>query len=196
MVKATIGDLLDGQLDGHEDTRECIIYVVRDGDIVLYIGKAIRVIERLRSHLGSGTWGWTGTSQLGELIKANLPVARTWQIELMTGEDCLLALENCTGYKYLTGPDGIGYLLLKSTFLENGMRLEERLTATNVEELECELIRAYHPCLNSACNLEPTPLPGHYQIPWNNLSDPAGDAVAEWLMPKKKVQRRRKKNQE
>jgi hypothetical protein len=126
MIKATIGNLLDGQLDGHEDTLGCVIYVVRDGDLVLYVGKAAGVIGRLWSHLGESTWGWTGISRLGRLIQANLPAARYWQIELMTGEDCLLALKEYTDYEYLVDPDGTGYLLLDCTLLGDGTRLEHR----------------------------------------------------------------------
>lgn len=193
MIGATIGDLLDGQLDGREDIQGCIIYVVRDGDITLYVGKAARVIERLWSHLGDGSWGWTGTSQLGRLIKANMPIARTWHIEFMTGKDCLLVLEKCTGQECLTGADGISYLLLNSYPLDNGTRVEQRLTATNVEELESELIHACHPCLNSADNPEPTPLPQHYQVPWRKLGDSSWQAVAELLMPEHKARREQKK---
>lgn len=196
MIRATIGELLDGQLDGYESVNECIVYVVRDGDVVLYVGKAVRVIERLWSHLGTGSYGWTGISQLGVLIQANLPMARRWSLELMTGEDCLSVLQECTGNKYFTGANGSGYLLVKSISLDDGVRLEQRLAATNAEELESELIRVYHPCLNSAGNLKPTPLPDHYTVPWRSLRDTSWQAVAELLMPKKEVKRgRRKKRQ-
>jgi hypothetical protein len=112
----------------------------------------------------------------------------------MTREDCLRALEKCTDRSYLTGPWGAGYLPLESNFSESGTGLDRILTATSVDELECEVIRAYRPCLNSACNLEPTPLPDHYQVPWDKVSDPRGRAAAEALLPKKDSPRQRRKS--
>lgn len=98
MIQSTIGDLLDGELDARfesilDDFAKGVIkdlpiyrlYVVRDGDTVFYVGQAGDVVDRLYGHLGQGSWSWaTGMSELGKLIKANLPTSRDWRIELYT----------------------------------------------------------------------------------------------------------------
>lgn len=55
MIQTTIGDLLAGKL--HDlDTRDHHLYVVRDGDVVFYVGKSRCVITRLLGPSGSGSF--------------------------------------------------------------------------------------------------------------------------------------------
>lgn len=113
MIEVTAGDVLDGEklldllgcrrdpLPGESFNDACArlkkagprpsyrLYVVRDGDVVFYVGQSQNVINRLWDHLGEGCWARVqGKSNLGRLIKFNLPASRVWQIELLTVEDC------------------------------------------------------------------------------------------------------------
>ena len=87
MITATIGELLSGKLD-KMDTGGHYLYLVRDGETILYVGKSRDVIERLRGHLGDGGWVFYGPSQLGEMIRVNLPQSRGWEVVLLTPADC------------------------------------------------------------------------------------------------------------
>ena len=112
MIEATVGDLLDGTLwDIRRDhigempdladtfavddwqARHPKVYVVRDGDVVFYVGQSDDPVDRLLAHAGLGAWGHlTGTSSLGRTIEDNLPSARGWTIELWTVQECKEAL--------------------------------------------------------------------------------------------------------
>jgi len=84
MIETTIGDILDGN---EPETSGHCIYVVRDRDTVLYVGKSERnVTDRIRRHLGVFY-----ETALGRLIQDNLPESRDWLVELLT-------LNNCAGF--------------------------------------------------------------------------------------------------
>lgn len=80
MIQITIKDVLEGNIAGIPDQG---IYVFRDGDCVLYVGKSIHVLTRLKEQLRS-------ISALTDLIEANKPSSLFWQIEVMTVEECRL----------------------------------------------------------------------------------------------------------
>ncbi len=107
MMTVTVGDLLDGkffdivtgEIAGKDFStwvdefnrrrqRQPEIYVVRDGDVVFYVGQSRQVETRLEAHVGRGEFGYSGPSQLGHAILVNLPEARAWTIELWTVEEC------------------------------------------------------------------------------------------------------------
>lgn len=156
MIKLSVGELLTEEIDeinalGHH------IYVVRDGDVVFYVGKASNPIIRLLSHLGKGNWGWTGTSVVGNLIRDNLPASENWQVEIFTPSEC-----------------GI----------EKG-KIEETptivyYTDSAISEAERQSIIKYKPCLNTIDNPQPTPLPKRYRE--SVVDDPWGDEVAKILL--------------
>ena len=170
MIRTTIGDIIDGKLDYPEDIPEdYIVYIVRDDKIIFYIGKSeSSVLDRLFSHFGRGSFGWAGYSFLNQFVKNNLPESRDWQIELYTGEECILVLENITNYKRYTDSDGTSCLMLREIAYPDGTRLIQRIKVSNVKGLERELIRALKPCLNTKDNPNPTSLPEKYQIVQNN----------------------------
>lgn len=86
MIKTTIGDLLDGNLDDL-DTSHHQLYQIQDGDTVLYVGQTTwGVLFRLWTHLVGGFGG--GPSRLGRIVRANLPAARNWQLVFYTLDDC------------------------------------------------------------------------------------------------------------
>jgi hypothetical protein len=159
-----MGEFSDGKLDELEEARACIIYVVRDSDLIFYVGTSENVIDRLHWHLGEGTFGWGSTSQLERLFRDNLPAARDWQVELLTTDDCVGILERITDLRFERESTGI-YLPYSRT-MQDGATVQWRQKCTK-EILECRLIQAYRPCLNADCNPTPTPLPEKYQRPYD-----------------------------
>lgn len=162
MITTTLGEFSDGKLDELEEARNCIIYVVRDNDLILYVGISENVIERLHWHLGEGTFGWSSTSQIQRLFTDNMPAARDWQVELLTTDDCIGILEKITALQFEREPTGIYLSYWRTT--QDGTTVRSRQRCTK-EVMECRLIRAYRPCLNADCNPTPTPLPEKYQRP-------------------------------
>jgi len=168
MIHTTIGALLDGTL-ADLDTTDHHLYVVRDGDVVFYVGKSQDVIDRLRSHVGKGTWGhMSGRSSLGRLIEDNLPGARHWQIELLTPSECGVEPIIVKGVTK-EGYDGFNKKLIESGFglvIEwDESMLQEKLwyNDTTIAKAEELLISYHHPCLNASLNRNPNALPERYK---------------------------------
>jgi hypothetical protein len=84
MIRSSLAELADGSLRQLERAaaEPHPVYVVRDGDLVLYVGRAARPSARLWSHL-CGHWD-RGPDELGCLVIANLPAALAWRVELLT----------------------------------------------------------------------------------------------------------------
>lgn len=131
MIHLTVGDLIDGNTD-HLDTSSHHLYVVRDGDVVFYVGRSQDVISRLLSHMGLGRRGKWSVSSLGALIKDNLPTSHNWAVTLLALSDC--------------GVDPGRY----------SYRDED------TDFAEVALIRFCKPCLNSAHNPGASALPDRY----------------------------------
>ncbi len=92
MITSTVGALLDGELDALELAGHAL-YLVGDGETVFYIGRSRDPVGRMWQHLGLTLTGgqlWSDycLSPLGHLVKANLPEARDWRIELLTPAEC------------------------------------------------------------------------------------------------------------
>lgn len=62
------------------------IYIVRDGRLVLYVGKARRPRHRLWAHVHSSFAGVPIPSPLGLLIIANEPESLRWRVEIIDAE--------------------------------------------------------------------------------------------------------------
>ena len=67
MRTITIGDIRRGDTSGIPLSR---IYVIREGDTVLYVGKSKDAVARVEGHLGVAHYGWncTGTT-LSEYLR-------------------------------------------------------------------------------------------------------------------------------
>jgi len=141
MITTTVGDLLDGKLDdlrtpGHD------LYIVRDAEVVFYVGKSQNVIGRLLGHCGRGTWGrGKGSSELGSFIGRNLPESRGWTIELLTEKDA----HDVVQFYF---PCGLTW---------------------QVGTAEQELIKHYGPCINRTYNYEPQAIPDKYKLPFGDI---------------------------
>src|SRR5947207_5838521 len=74
-------------LIGNKETKEHCLYLYRDQEVIFYIGRSLFPLERLREHLGLGTFDRC-RSPLGTLILEHLPHALFWTMELWTIADC------------------------------------------------------------------------------------------------------------
>jgi hypothetical protein len=84
MIDITINDILN---DSTPDTEGHKIYIVYDGDYIFYIGRSKCPVSRILSHIGLPS-GWPAlSSDLGKLIRANLPHSRQWQVKLLSLQD-------------------------------------------------------------------------------------------------------------
>jgi hypothetical protein len=131
MQTITVKDVLDNTLpeSGWEKYR---IYVFRDGDFILYVGKTDQnIIDRLEEHLGLT---FRDSSLIGKLVEDNAPLSYSWHIDLMT-------LENCESIVHRHFP----------TCQMFDSRIAEKA-----------LIWEYSPALNRESNPNPRPLPHKY----------------------------------
>lgn len=88
MLTYTLADFLETDIDEGQAT----VYVVRDDETVLYVGKATAGIRERwlggRPHMTVNGFGWQGWSAIGCTIAEHYPDSRTWQIDLYAKEEC------------------------------------------------------------------------------------------------------------
>ncbi len=145
MITTTVRRALGHNVDGYTDSRGLLtghkLYLIRDGDIVFYIGQSAQPLIRLQEHMG---WTWQGNqSTIGKLIEDNAPESGKWTYELWKVEECE---QYVTEYRVNTFPDS----------------WQKLHPSYDIDEAEEALIKHFKPCLNSAMNPNPTPLPGRY----------------------------------
>ncbi|HRQ39501.1 MAG TPA: hypothetical protein PLD25_16455 [Chloroflexota bacterium] len=130
MQTTTVHAILDKEIDS---TLGHLIYVVRDGSLVFYVGQSKRdVVARFGEHL-------LKPSRLGELIELNRPQSFDWAVDFYTLADCR------------------PFVTQKSLF---AMQAWEHF---DMDMAEQNLIAALRPVLNRDFNPQPSPLPPHYQ---------------------------------
>ena len=126
MKSVQIQDVLERQMDhvlGH------LIYVVRDGDVVFYVGQSKRdVIMRFWEHMNK-------PSRLGQLIALNRPQSMKWLVDFYTLADCQ------------------PYVKQQSLF---SMQEWQHF---DMDMAEQGMIAQMRPVLNKDFNVNPTPLP-------------------------------------
>jgi hypothetical protein len=71
MQTITIAGFLD---DKFEIMEAYSVYVIRDGDLVFYVGQSDDVVNRLYDHLGDGPYS-ADPSSIGRLIIDNVPAS-------------------------------------------------------------------------------------------------------------------------
>jgi hypothetical protein len=126
-----VKDVLDNLLpeSGWEKFR---VYIFRDDDFVLYIGKTDQnIIDRLEEHLGLI---FRDPGLIGRLVDDNAPLSYSWSIDLMTLNDCAPII-----YRHFP------------TCQMTDSRIAEKA-----------LILEYSPALNRESNPNPRPLPRKY----------------------------------
>ena|SRR5258708_5464536 len=128
------------------------IYVVREDDLVFYVGLSLSPIERMIQHVYGGRNGII--SHLGHFIRDNIKYADNWQVDLLTLEECKLYIDQ---YGTFTDEDKYWNEALSRSGIRDQYWLSEAMRAA-----EGALIQHYCPCLNVAGNPNPNPLPSRY----------------------------------
>ena len=69
-----------------------VVYALRDGELVFYVGRTGHAVRRLSQHIGD-LYDRANVSRVGWLIRDNLPDSLLWSIDLYTYADwgCLNA---------------------------------------------------------------------------------------------------------
>jgi hypothetical protein len=131
MLTITVGDVMNDKVQESSWGPFCI-YVFRDSDFVLYVGKTDQnIIDRIAQHLGLTYWS---ESQVGKLVEDNAPESYNWCVDLLTLDECVP--------------------IVKSYFPSAEM--------VDVALAEQALILEYSPALNSLLNPHPRALPRKY----------------------------------
>lgn len=83
MLSYTLSDAVENSYD----VSEHFLYVVRDEDVVFYVGQSNNPLQRLMQHLGYDR-PWMPDA-LGRTIRENRPACAKWTLDLYTLEDCI-----------------------------------------------------------------------------------------------------------
>ena len=143
MKQQTIKEVLSE--DGDVQEADYRLYLVREGETVFYVGQAKNTYNRLLAHLGMD--GRSAPSAIGQLILENVPVSDAWLFEEYTLEE---------GEAFVTAYRATLPQQMQAFYRENG-------SGYDVDLAEDAMIKLYRPCLNTALNPDPTPLPEQYQ---------------------------------
>ncbi len=144
MLQISMKDALDE--DTYQDAKHHYLYLYRDGETALYVGRSYDPIERLRQHMGQGRA--IAADQVGDIIQDNLPASLAWTVELFTLADCLPLVA-----RYMPGSHQHYTACLD--------RPEQQQELAKVAETA--MIDHYRPCLNgSGARYYDHPVPERY----------------------------------
>lgn len=130
MKTFTIADILNQKIDS---TLGHLIYLIRDGQLVFYIGQSKRdVITRFQEHMQK-------PSRLGKLIEINKPLSLAWSVDFYTLADCRPFIQQKTLFP-----------------MQNWEHFD-------MDIAESAMIRMLKPIVNRDFNPNPTPLPSKYR---------------------------------
>lgn len=157
MRTITIKDVFDGTYAAEDLPEEAYrIYVVREGEIVFYIGQSSDVPNRLLehfAHIGRGS-----SSALGGFYDEHKEKSSSWEIDLYTVTDCAPLVREALG-------------MTEEAYYRHNPRL--------VSKIEKAMMKRFSPCLNSMGNENQTPLPEKYlDTYYAKLEDNAVDYLA------------------
>lgn len=148
MITTTVRDYLDGKLKGIEIEG---VYIFKDNDYVLYVGKSVNIVKRLGQHLKPKNK--LMASGIGAVVWLNAPLSLNWKLELMTPEDCRpYATEQRPIYK---DPD-------------------RKLSISNAEYA---MIYHCQPYFNGSNSLTKKPLPNHIRTIFDDIEAGATDKL-------------------
>ncbi len=113
------------------DWRRFNLYLIRDEEVVFYVGQSYVAFQRVWNHFYAG---FKGRSLIGRFLVCNWPVSMRFTVIFLSSKDA-------------------------------------RFEAVEHDLNRCEeqLIQQYAPCLNTAMNPQPTPLPERYYSPYTSL---------------------------
>ncbi|MFZ1395966.1 MAG: hypothetical protein WAS33_03665 [Candidatus Promineifilaceae bacterium] len=130
MITVTVGTILAKNIT---DTLGHLIYVVRDEQLIFYVGQSRRdVLTRFGEHLQK-------PSRLGQLIGLNAPASHEWAVDFYALADCAV------------------FVRQKSLFALQAWQ------HFDMDMAEQAMIQAMRPVLNLDFNEKPTPLPLRYR---------------------------------
>lgn len=130
MITVTIGSILAKKV---ADTLGHLIYVIRDANLVFYVGQSRRdVLTRFGEHMQK-------PSRLGQLIQLNLPASEAWAVDFYELADCA------------------AFVRQKSLFALQAWQ------HFDMDMAEQAMIQAMRPVLNLDFNEKPTQLPAGYR---------------------------------
>lgn len=151
MLTITTQDVLTKSwIELNPDEIKYCIYLIRDKDAVLYIGRSQNPIERLEQHFGNHNY-FSGKSNIGWYYRKYRSLAVSWAIDLYTVEECRTRLKD--------------FLLQKGYILD---RVDMQIS-------EMVMIEYFHPSLNIHNNPNPSRLPKQYDHPLFQLKPGATD---------------------
>jgi hypothetical protein len=129
MLQLTMNEALERE----DIAREQRIYIYRDQETILYVGRSIHPFQRLQEHLGNGVY-ISSPDAIGQLILDNRPDSLTWTIEIQTLQE--LASSN-----------------------EYDLAIQSNTLASLAEDIEGDVIYRLKPCMNliGAHNRNKTP---------------------------------------
>jgi len=65
------------------------IYLIRDGETALYVGRSLHPLKRLHQHLFSESyWRGGGSRKLRKLLEEHMRETRNWVVEVFNLDDC------------------------------------------------------------------------------------------------------------
>jgi hypothetical protein len=175
MLKLTVHAALHDQIGDYSGH---VIYLYRDDETVLYVGRSSDPINRLTEHMGMGR---SAMSRLGRLIHKHMPQSLDWSLEIYTLADCVPLVER-------QDPATLGYyqrcLDSEQGFIEQCIARQSEQERLMMKALHCEdmhkkaflahlyheigataedaAIAYYHPCLNVLNNSSGAPVPAKY----------------------------------
>lgn len=130
MLTVSVGTILTTKTT---NTLGHLIYSVRDGGLVFYVGQSRRdVLTRFGEHMQK-------PSRLGQLIKLNVPASHDWSVDFYALADCAAFVQQ------------------KSLFALQAWQ------NFDMDMAEQAMIAALRPVLNLDFNEKPTPLPARYR---------------------------------
>lgn len=146
MIQTTMQAILNDTITSQQ-LQDHYLYLVRDEEVVFYVGQVLNPVERLESHVGLH---WRRSKSLfGKLFERYHPGSLEWRVELYRLADCADLLE-----QYIM-PE------LPSYTLE--LYYDPARLAGSITWAERALIRHHRPCLNDRSNPNPTLLPERYK---------------------------------
>src|SRR6266496_596176 len=85
---------IERALQEHSVAKGYCLYLFRDGETILYVGRSHRPLERLREHLGWGEYE-AQASHLGDIILKQFPGSLAWTVEFYTLAECQDLVAQC-----------------------------------------------------------------------------------------------------
>lgn len=160
MLTFQLNDVLKDKLP---DFQFYNIYLVRENDVIFYIGKAADAPERIKQHFGLSS-SFNSFSSFADLILKNNPKSKRWKVNFYTIDDCrkIVGTKHLPRYNHKNAqwpPPFPCESYTKTKWREfNETAHDCRL----LDDAEIAMIRHFRPCFNKTYNEYPSALPEKY----------------------------------